>query len=111
VLILLEHVSKTPPERDPEAGQVEEGVIDGEQMLMTDQESAKLSEPGIGSLHDPSALVAAEFATVFVAPLFVVSPVRRYQFNAALFESLAQRIGTVCNRRSSNAQGHQWFST
>lgn len=64
-------------------------------MLMTNQESAKLSEPGIGSLHDPSSLVAAEFAAIFISPSFVVFPVRRYQFDAAFFEPLAQRIGVV----------------
>lgn len=57
---ILERVSKMPPQRDPEAGQVEEGVVDGEQILMTNQESAKLSEPGIGSLHDPSELAPAK---------------------------------------------------
>jgi len=60
----LEHVSKMPPECDPEAGEVKEGVVNGEQMLVTNQQSAKLPEPCIGSFHDPSALVAAELAAI-----------------------------------------------
>ena len=64
-------------------------------MLMPNQESAKLAEPGMGTLHDPSALVAAELAAIFITLSFVVLPVRRYQFDAALFEPFAQRIGIV----------------
>jgi hypothetical protein len=30
MIVFLELVSKTPPERDPEAGEVKEGVINGE---------------------------------------------------------------------------------
>jgi len=71
----LEHVSKMPPECDPEAGEVKEGVVNGEQMLVTNQQSAKLPEPCIGSFHDPSALVAAELAAIFIAPKFVVLPI------------------------------------
>jgi len=84
-----------PPECDPEAGEVKEGVVNGEQMLVTNQQSAELPEPRIGSFHDPSALVAAELAANFIAPQFVVLPVRRDQLNASLLESLAQWIGVV----------------
>src|SRR5664280_3614908 len=52
-LLKLERVSKIPPESNPEAGEVEEGIVSGEQMLMTHQQAAELSEPRVGSLHDP----------------------------------------------------------
>jgi len=42
-----------------------------------------------------SALVPSQFTSVLVAPLLVVLPVRHNQFNAALLESLAKRIGLV----------------
>ena len=84
-----------PPERDPEAGEVKEGVVDGDQVLMTNRKSAKLSEPRIGPFNDPPTLVAAEFAPIFIAPSLVVLPVRHNQFNSALFQPLAQRIGIV----------------
>ncbi len=61
-------------------------------MLMTNQQTAKLAEPGVGSLHDPSPLIAAEFASVFVSPFMVVAPVRRNQFDAALAQPLTQRV-------------------
>jgi len=92
---LLELVSKMPPERYPEAREVKEGVVNGEQMFVTNQQSAELPEPCIGSFHDPSALIAAELAAIFIAPQFVVLPVRRDQFNTSLPESLAQWIGVV----------------
>jgi len=63
-----------PPECDPEAGEVKEGVVNGEQMLVTNQQSAKLPEPCIGSFHDPSALVAAELAAIFIAPVANTHP-------------------------------------
>jgi len=84
-----------PPERYPEAREVKEGVVNGEQMLVTNQQSAELPEPRIGSFHDPSALIATELAAIFIAPQFVVLPVRRDQFNTSLLESLAQWIGVV----------------
>ena len=75
----IELVSKMPPECDPETGEVKEGVVNGEQMLVTNQQSAKLSEPCVGSFHNPSALVSAELAAVLIAPQFAVFPIRRDQ--------------------------------
>ena len=57
-----------PPEYDPEASEVKEGVVNGDQVLVTNQQSAELPKPLIGSLHDPSALVAAKFSATFIAP-------------------------------------------
>jgi hypothetical protein len=47
---LVERVSKIPPERNPEANEVKESAVGGEQMLMTNQQAAELTEPGMGSL-------------------------------------------------------------
>lgn len=60
------------PEGNPAAGEVKEGVVDGEQVLMTHQQSAELSQPGMDMLHDSSALVASEFASILVTLLLVV---------------------------------------
>ena len=37
-------ISKMPPECDPEAREVAEGIVNGEQMLVTNQQSAELPE-------------------------------------------------------------------
>ena len=69
-------------------------------MLMTNQQPAELPEPGIGSLHDPSPLIAAEFTAVFVSPFLVVAPVGSNQLNAAFPQPLAQRVrivAPICN--------------
>src|SRR5271165_3493468 len=91
----LERVSRTSPESDPEASEIEEGTVRGEQMLMTNQQSAELAEPCVGSLHDPATNVSSQFAPIFVAPLLVVLPVGRNQFDAAFLESLPQRVRVV----------------
>jgi hypothetical protein len=46
---------------------------------MTHEESAKLIEPGVGSVDDPAAFVTSELSAVFVAPRLAVyrQPVRR----------------------------------
>jgi hypothetical protein len=64
-------------------------------MLMTNRQAAKLAQPGVGSFHDPAALIAPQFAPILVAPFFIVLPVRRDQFNAALLQPLTQGIGIV----------------
>jgi len=64
-------------------------------MLVPDQQSAELTEPGIGSLHDPTSLIAAQFAPVLVSPMLVVLAVRRDQFDATFLQPLPQRVGVV----------------
>jgi hypothetical protein len=62
---------------------------------MTNQESAELTEPGIGSLHDPATLVSPHLAPVVVPLLLVVRPARCDQLYGTLLQTLAQRIGIV----------------
>ena len=64
-------------------------------MLMTDQQAAELTEPGIGPLDDPATFVTSEFAAILVAPLFVVAAVRNDQIYAAFFQPFAQRVRVV----------------
>jgi hypothetical protein len=64
-------------------------------MLMTNQQPAKLAEPGVGSFHDPAALITPQFAPIFVAPLLIVLAVRRDQFNASFLQPLTQRVRIV----------------
>jgi hypothetical protein len=64
-------------------------------MLMTNQQAAELAEPGVGSLHDPSPLIAAKFAAVFVPPFPVVAAIRHDQFDPSLPKPLAQAVGIV----------------
>src|SRR5271166_6467646 len=64
-------------------------------MLMTNQQPAKLAEPGVSSFHDPAALITPQFAPILVAPFLIVLPVRRNQFNASLLQPLTQRVRIV----------------
>src|SRR5579883_2085867 len=64
-------------------------------MFMTNKQPAKLSQPSIGPLHDPAALVPPQLAPVFVPPMVVVLAIRDDQFDSATAQSLAQRIGIV----------------
>ena len=82
-------------QRNPEAGEIKEGAVSGKQILMTNQQPAELPEPGMGSFHDPAALITPQFAPIFVAPSLVVLPVGRNQFNPAFLQSLTQWVGVV----------------
>ena len=64
-------------------------------MLMTDQQASELAKPGVGSFDDPTPLVAAQFAPIFVTPLLIVFPVRHDQLDASFLQSLAQGIRIV----------------
>ena len=83
-------------QRNPEAGNVEEGAISGEQMLMTHQQSSELAKPGVGSFDDPTPLVASQLTPILVAPLPIVLPVRHDQLDTA-FSAIAG--ATDPNRR------------
>src|ERR1035441_3559833 len=62
-------------------------------MFMTNQQSAKLAEPSVGSFHDPTALVAAGLASIFVPSFLVVLAIWGNQFDAP--QARAQGIGIV----------------
>src|SRR6202521_2784369 len=80
---------------NPEASEIEEGAVSGEQMLMTDQQASELTKPRMGSLHNPAALITPQFAPILVAPSLIVFPVGRNQFNPSLLQALTQWIGVV----------------
>ena len=62
---------------------------------MTNQQSAKLSQPGVGTLHDPAALIATQLASVFVPSLPIIFPIGDNQFNPTLAEPFAQAIRII----------------
>jgi len=62
---------------------------------MAYKQSAELTEPSVGALDDPAALVASEFPAVFVAPVLAVLAIRDDEVDASLLESISQRIGVV----------------
>jgi hypothetical protein len=62
---------------------------------MANQESSELTEPCVGALDDPAALVSSQLPAILVLAQFVVGPVRHDQLDAAPGEPLAQRIGVV----------------
>jgi len=64
-------------------------------MLMANQQSAELTKPCVRPLYDPTAFISSEFPSIFVAPCFVVLSIGNDEINAALFESLPQRIRIV----------------
>src|SRR5271157_2104691 len=64
-------------------------------MLMTHQQSAELAKPCISSLHNPATNITPQFASILVAPLPVVLPVGRNQFDAALLGPLPQWVRIV----------------
>jgi len=62
---------------------------------MANEESAELTQPGIGSLDDPASFVAPEFPPIFVLSLVVVFPVRNDEVDASFLQPFSQRIGVV----------------
>jgi hypothetical protein len=62
---------------------------------MSNQESPEVTEPRMGPLDDPAALVAAEFPSVFVTPVLVVLSIWSDPFDASLLQSLAPRVRVV----------------
>ena len=76
------------PQGNPEASEIEEGLVGGEQIFVANQLSAELAQPSVGALYDPAAFVAAQLASVFIAPPFVVLAVGCNQLDDPPFQSL-----------------------
>ena len=57
-------------------------------MLMTNQQSAELTKPGIGSLHDPAALVSPHLPPIVIALSLVVLAVGRDQLDGPFLQPL-----------------------
>ena len=51
---------------------------------MPNQQTAELTKPRVGSLHDPAALIRPQLAPIFVAPFLVVLAVGGNQFDPSL---------------------------
>jgi hypothetical protein len=62
---------------------------------MANQESAELTEPGVGTFDDPASFVTPEFSAVLVAPELAVLAIGNDEVDAALGQPFAQRIGVV----------------
>src|SRR5258707_11321297 len=62
---------------------------------MTNEQSSELGEPGVGSVADPAAFVAAQLAAIFIAPVPAVASVRHDQVDAAFPQPLAQWVRVV----------------
>ncbi len=62
---------------------------------MANEESAELTEPGVGAFDDPSPLVATEFAPVFVSAKLAVLAVGDDEADASLLQPLSQRVGVI----------------
>jgi len=70
---------------------------------MTNQQSTKLAQPGVGSLYDPAPLITTQFTSILIPPLLAIGAIRYDQIDTAFLQSLPQRIGIV--RRVGN---HAW---
>jgi hypothetical protein len=64
-------------------------------MFMTNQQSAKLSQPSVGSFHNPATFIAPQLPSIFVASVLVIVTVRHNQIDAAFSEPLPQGVGIV----------------
>src|SRR5581483_11908528 len=71
---------------------------------MTNQQSTKLTQPRVGSLHDPAPLIAAQFTSIFIASLRTILAIRHDQVDALLPQSLSQRIGIVSRIRNHSGR-------
>ena len=62
---------------------------------MANDESAELTEPGVGTFDDPASFVTPEFSAVLIAPELAVLAVRNDEVDAALGQPLSQRVRVV----------------
>ena len=74
---------------------MKEGAIDGERAVVAHHQTSEVSQPGIGTFHDPSPLVTSQDSSVLGGRPHAIPLVRTDQFNSALPQALPQRIAVV----------------
>src|SRR5579863_6640314 len=74
---------------------MKERVINGKRAVVADHQSAEVTEPCEGPLHDPASPVASQCPTVLRRRFAPILPMRDDQLDAALRQLRAQRIAIV----------------
>jgi hypothetical protein len=64
-------------------------------MFLTNQQTAEVTEPLIGPLHDPLPFVSPHFVPVVIAIPLVVPSIRGDQGDGPLLQTLVQRVGVL----------------
>lgn|GEM_PF-5051166 len=54
---------------------MEEGQVYGEEMVVTNENAAELTKPGVGTFDLPASFVAPQFASMLVLTHLVVLPI------------------------------------
>ena len=82
-------------EGDKQAGEVEEGSIHGDLMIMANQQTAKVSQPGKGAFDFPTVAVAPERASVVERGFAPSAALRADEQDAFVQKPPAQGIAVV----------------
>jgi hypothetical protein len=74
---------------------MKEGLVNGKRAVIAHHQSAEVTEPSEGALHDPASLIAAQHPAVLRRGFASILPMRGDQLDAALRQLLAQGIAIV----------------
>jgi hypothetical protein len=98
---------QNPPQDDHEAGDVDEGPLDGEGAVIPHDESTEVTEPREGSFHLPASLIVAQDASILGRCTTAVRAMQGDQYDAPSLQPFAQRIAVVAFVRGSPAPGQR----
>ena len=74
---------------------MKEGFVNRQRSVVADYQPAEVPDPGEGTFHDPSPLVAPQSPTVLRRRFTSILAMRRDQFGAAGSQLLAQRVAII----------------
>jgi len=74
---------------------MKEGLVNRQRSVVTHDQAAEVSDPGDGTFHDPSPLVASQSPTVLRRRFASILAMRGDQFGAATSQLLTQRIAVI----------------
>jgi hypothetical protein len=75
---------------------MKEGTVDCERAVVAHNQAPEVSQPGVGAFHDPSPLVPPQGTAILRRRPNAILLMRADQFDAALPQTLPQRIAVVC---------------
>lgn len=90
---------------------MKKALINGKLSIPTDNKSAEVLQPCKSTLNHPSTLVSTQFTAILILLFLIITPIRAYQLNATLGQSLTKRVAVIASVSNYPFRLFSWSAT